>query len=444
MRMRQVTVALLIQLAVLSVPAPARSQSIGVPMPAQFVDTDGGLSLDAAIAQALEREPGFRAVRTDIEVAQGKVQQAGLRPNPGVSLEYRGEPAGTDNQTTAQIQWPLELFRRSPRVAVSTLEQEVTQRTVDDRARFVAADVRSRYGAAAAAVRDLALADRAVDLLSRQFELARQRAAEGAIPALERDQLEVEVHRYEAERLLAGGRVEAAFVDLKRMMGLGPEAPLRLRDTLELLVPPPIDRGPESPPAIRTVGAAASRPDVQMADAQMRLAASRVDSAGADGRFDISLFGGYTRMDAGFPQRGINDSGGFERVRGVFHYASAGAMLTLPLGNRNQGEIAAARAEQSGAKLRLESAQLSAQAEIASAQAREAATRRALALTESTVTLAGRNLDVVRQAYELGRTTVNDVVLEQRKFLEIERARTETMRAVYEAHAALLLVRGER
>jgi cobalt-zinc-cadmium efflux system outer membrane protein len=150
------------------------------------------------------------------------------------------------------------------------------------------------------------------------------------------------------------------------------------------------------------------------------------------------------RMDAGFPQRGFNESGGLEQIRGVFHYVSAGAMVTVPLGNRNQGEIAAAQAERVGAAARLDGVQLAAQAEVAGAEAQDTQSRRALALIDGSVRLARQNLDVLRQTYELGRATVSDVLAEQRRYLDVERAYTETLKAAYEARTALQRARGEQ
>jgi outer membrane protein TolC len=57
--------------------------------------------------------------------------------------------------------------------------------------------------------------------------------------------------------------------------------------------------------------------------------------------------------------------------------------------------------------------------------------------------LARQNLAVVGQSYELGRTTVFDVIAEQRRYLELERAYTETLRAAYEARTALKRALGE-
>ena len=63
---------------------------------------------------------------------------------------------------------------------------------------------------------------------------------------------------------------------------------------------------------------------------------------------------------------------------------------------------------------------------------------------ESAEILAAKNLEVVRQAYELGRTSVTDVLMEQRRYLDVERANTATMKTAYDAHVALVAARGER
>jgi len=409
----------------------------------RFTDTQNGLSLDSAVRQALEREPTLRSVRSEVDVAQGKRLQATLRPNPSLSVEQRQEPTSPDSQTMAQIQWPLDLFRRPARVAVADRAIEVSERAVEDRTRLLIADVRGRYGDAAAAIRDLSLADDAVELISHQFDLLRQRASEGSVPVLERDKLEVELRRYEADRLLASGRVEASMIALKRTIGMAIDTPVQLRDRLENLLPSTVvsDSGIGSSP---NASVDAERADVRMTDAEVRLAQARIDEAAAQGRYDVTLFGGYMRMDTRFAQLGFNQSGQLQPVQGTFNYVSGGAMVTVPFRNRNQGDIAAARAERAGAQARRDTAQLAAEADIAAAEARDAAARRALAVTTSVVDLAGKNLDVVRQAYELGRTTAADVLMEQRRYLDVQRAQTETMKTSYEARVALMQARGDR
>ena len=296
-----------------------------------------------------------------------------------------------------------------------------------------------RYGDVVATVRDLATFDELVAPTRRQHELLRSRVEEGATPPLERDLLTVELRRLESDRLLLAGRTEAALFELKRVLGMRTDATLAVRDTLEDVV-----RGESSVP-IQVPDRAAvldQRADVREAAAQIDVAEAKIDRAQAEGRFDVSLFANYMRMDAGFPQRGFIPDGGLERIRGLFHYVSAGAMITVPVLNRNQGEIAAARAEQAGAQSAYEAARLAADAELAAARTRDEHARQAIRAYTGAQTLARQNLAVVGQSYELGRVTVFDVLAEQRRYLDVERAYTETLRAGYEARTALNLALG--
>jgi cobalt-zinc-cadmium efflux system outer membrane protein len=358
--------------------------------------------------------------------------QAGLRKNPLLSAEFRNEPSGTDHQTMVNVEWPLDLFRREGRIGVADREISATELAVADRERLLIAEVRGRFGEALSAIRDLVTLDEVVDASRRQRDLLRSRVNEGASPPLERDLVEVELRRLSADRSLQLGRVERAMFELRRVLGAAPDDPLRLRETLEEVV------GRESATAAVLPDAAEQRTDVRETAARVAVAEARIDRAEREGRIDVSIFGGYIRMDTGFAQFGLSPTGTPERVRGLFHYVTAGAMVTLPLFNRNQGEIAAARAERVGAAARQEAAALSARTEIAVARTLDQRAREAVRVySEDARVLARQNLSVVRQSYELGRTTIYEVLAEQKRYLEIERAYTETLRAAFEARTAL-------
>ena len=433
-------IMLSVLIAALMTAAPARAQTPdGTPMASRFVDAVDGLSLDQAIARALEQEPALRAARTEIEGAQAMRLQASLRPNPRVSFERREEPAGTDNLTTVAVEWPLDLFRRSGRVAVAERQLTAVGLVVADRERLLAAEVRMRYGDLLSAVRDLATLDDLVAATERQHGLLRARVDQGATPPLERDLLDVELRRLQADRLLQAGRTEAALFELKRALGMGTDAQLTVRETLESIV----RRESALAPAPETASVVEQRADVREAAARIDISEAKIGRAQAEGRFDVNLFANYMRMNAGFPQRGFAAAGNLERVRGLFHYVSAGAMITVPVLNRNQGEVAAARAERTRAATLYETARLTAQAELAAARARDDRARQAVgAYTAGAQSLARQNLSVVSQSYDLGRVTVFDVLTEQRRYLDVERAYTETLKAAFEARTALNLALG--
>ena len=401
---------------------------VDVPVRAQGVPAEG-VSLAQAMAIALEQEPGPRAAQADVDVARGMRRQASLRANPTLSVERRREPGGTDSTSAIGVQWPLELFRRGPRVAVADAEVRVAEFEAAEVRRQLAGDVAAGYGEAGAAVRELAILDEVLAAATQELELLRARAAQGATPALDRDMVDVEVRRLQAERMTQAGRVERATVRLKRLLGMPPDAPLRLTQSLEELV---MALGPAAAPA-------ATRPDILASEARVGAEEQRLLAARRDARPDVTLFGSYMHMDAGFPQRGFSAGGELERVRGQFSYLTAGAMITVPLWNRQQGTIEAAVAAREGAEARLDAARLRAASEIADAQVWHDQARNAVSLYEQGIRpLSRRNLEVVRETYQLGRATVFDVLAEQRRYLEAERAYTD---ALAEALASAIRLR---
>lgn len=406
----------------------------------RYIDPASGLTLGEAIAQALRQEPGIRAARTDIDVAAGRRQQAALRANPTITFERREEPGGTDNQTALGIELPLELFRRGARVAMAEREADVARFEVADRERRLAADVRARFGEALAAIRELAVLDDLVTATRRQLDLLAARAREGAAPPLERDLLDVEVQRLIADQRLQVGRVQATVVAAKRSIGLDPDAPLAFRETLETFVTREVSLGVPDENAKQVVRA---RADVRAAEAKMRAADAKIRQSASEGRIDLSVFGTYMRMDAGFPQTGFAPGGALERVRGRFNYVAAGAMVMVPLFNRNQGAVAAAHAERLGAEAARDAAVLQARADLAAARIEHISATASVAQYRDRIRpMARRNLEVVAETFTLGRATVFDVLAEQRRYLEIERAYTDALRSAFEARTRLLLAGG--
>jgi cobalt-zinc-cadmium efflux system outer membrane protein len=364
--------------------------------------------------------------------------QAGLRINPTLSFERRHEPGGTDTATDVGVEWPLELFRRGARVAAADAEVRVAEHEAADVLRQLAGDVAAAYGDVASAARELALTDEILGAASNQLKLLRARAEEGSTPTLDRDIVDVDVRRIQADRAAQAGRVERALIQLKQLLALPSDAPVTVTQTLEDLL------GGDEVAAGAGVDLRPTRPDVEASEARVRAAEERIASARREGSPDVTVFGSYMRMDAGFPQRGVTPEGALERVRGQFNYLTAGAVVTLPLWNRQQGSVAAATAAREAAAARAESARLTAAAEVADARARYEYAQRALTLYQGGVRpLARRNLDTLRETYELGRATVLDVLAEQRRYLETERAYTEALSEAYASRISLRRATGD-
>jgi cobalt-zinc-cadmium efflux system outer membrane protein len=394
---------------------------------AQGQASGGALTVDELVAHALRENPELAAARADVDAARGRLEQAGLRPNP--MLDLGGQKAlGPDSNVMVGLTLPLDLNgRKEGRVGVAGRELEMKQAQLADRERRLTADVRMKAADLLGARRDLEVTDDLLRVNRDGLALVGERARRGAIPPLEESLLLVEVNRLEASRRLLESRIEVFGMQLKALAALPADAPLSLVGEL----------GP-SPLALDRTGAMTQaldrRADMLAARADAAMARARVLKEEAEGRWDASVSLNYQRQDFGYNLSGLTDRGGTRPIQDVFHYFGAGLTITLPVRNRNQGNVAAARAESVAAGRRVELAGLVIRQEVESAFTQHAATQRSLEIYARGVReVARRNLDVVRRTYGLGQASLLDVIAEQRRYIEIEIGYTEALKQVYTA-----------
>src|SRR5438874_3813298 len=227
----------------------------------------GELTVDELVARALADSPDLRATRAEIDAAVGRLQQAGLRPNP--MLELGGQKAlSPDNNVTIGLTVPLDLNgRKEGRVAVAERELQMKRAQVRDRERRLAAEVRMKAGELLAARRSLAVTDDLLDVNREALRLVQNRVRQGATPALEENLMLVEVNRLDATRQMLASRVEIASLQLKALAGMAPDAPLALRgDLASAMSPRPADEAAHQ--------ALTSRPDLDVARADVAMGAA--------------------------------------------------------------------------------------------------------------------------------------------------------------------------
>ena len=382
--------------------------------------------MDEIVARALGDNPELRAARTEVEAAAARLRQAALRPNP--TLDLGGQKAlGPDNTLTVGLTVPLDLNgRKEGRVGVAERELEFRRLQVADRERRLRAEVRIKAGEVLAARRNLAVVDELIDTNRASLRLVEERVRAGAAPALDGGLARVEVNRLEASRPLLASRVEVATLQLKALAGMRVAEPIVVRGDLSA--------APVAPDAAALAGRLSERPDVRAAGAEIAMAEARVRRERAEGRWDASVNLGYQRQDMGFNLRGLTDTGGTRPIQDVFHFFGGGVSITLPVRNRNEGNVAAAVAEAAAAERRREFVELIARQELEAALAQSEAARRAVAVYERGVRdIASANVDVVRRSYGLGRATLLDVIAEQRRYIDVEQGYTDVLRQVWDA-----------
>src|SRR5262249_7685852 len=315
---------------------------------ARLIDPANGMTADDLVRLALERNGELAAARATIAEARGRLRQAGLKPNP--MLEASGTQAVTspDNNLMIGIELPLELGgRRRARVAVAEREVEMKEAEVRDFERRLAAEVRMKYADAMAAARNLKFTEELLDLMRNSHRLISARVELGKSAPLDQSLVWVELNKTDAMRIGFESKAEIAVFELKKAIGIPSDETLRLRGEFDLEAQLP----PQSEALRRALE---SRPDLVALRAAESLAMAQAEHARVEAKVDASLCASYERMNFGYSIRGFNDAGALAPVTGVFHNATFGLRLTLPVRNKNQGLIEAAVAAECAARKRRE------------------------------------------------------------------------------------------
>ena len=404
----------------------------------EYISAERGQSIEQLVALALDRSPVVLAVRARLDAAKGERQQADRRPNPMLMSDWREQIGGGDRLTMVGLAWPLDLFRKDGRIEVAESGQAAAEQEVRELERTLAAGVRAGALEFLAAVRQLEVRQQIAATLGQFRDLVGARAASGAGPTLDRDIADVDARRAEVEVLQQAASVDVKRADLRRLVGLTPDQPLLLRQGLEQVA-----QSRELAAAASIGQSLSERPDIQLAASQVRAASATLNLARREAKPDVSVTAAYMRMKAGFPLQGVDSTGALAPIEDVFHNLSIGATVTLPWRDRRQGDIAAATARVQGAERDFEARRLMAAAEIDAARSRVSRFEAALAVYDGGLrALAGKNVDVVRQSYELGRATLLDVLNETRRLLDTETSYTSVLLETLEARNDLAAAMG--
>lgn len=412
---------------------PALAQTPMPMPPAPPRSTGPATTIDALVERAVIEGPTIRAAWSRVEAAKGSVTQAAARANPELMTEHRDAFDGMNRQTAVGVAWPLELGRRQWRASLAIDESARAALMATEEARQVAARVRIAAIRALAAERQLTIAQDTVEAHHQWCDLLEEKVKEGAAAPLERDMAEVELKQGQANVTKMRAEAAARWAELKAAAGLEPSAPLALTETLEQAVASLRRTAPT------VMGdAVVDRPDVAVADAAIEIADAKRDLALREGKLDLKLTATYMRTASGFMQLGMNEAGFNVPIANRMNEFVIGATVMLPWRNRNQGMVAAAAAEKMAAEQDREALVLTARAEVAAAEVRDREAGLALEIyTGGLLELATKNLDVIRQSYQLGRISRIEVSMEERRYREVQAGYVAALQDAYEARVML-------
>jgi cobalt-zinc-cadmium efflux system outer membrane protein len=257
------------------------------------------------------------------------------------------------------------------------------------------------------------------------------RVREGATPSLDADETRVEVNRIETLCIEYHAKAEVALLALKETVGIDPEESIRLKGALEL-APVSYDQKQLLQLAMD------QRPDLAFRRANEVVANAELRSDQAIGKPDASVFGGYERPDNGFSQQAFDATGNLSPIRQTFNHVVFGLNINLPVFNRNQGAVMTDTAAIQASRSEIAAVNLNLRHEVAQNLIRfNGAQSRVTVYRGAVRDQAAHNLDIVRQTYSYGRSTLLDVIAEQRRYIDIETGYTDILFAAYAARIAL-------
>lgn len=398
--------------------ASSRAQQITsspapTPTSLQYIGQDG-LSVERLVESAGSRRADLLAARQRLVIAQGRLLQAGLRPNPVFTTEY-GSPRFLGGESeydfSAGLSQSIELGgKRGKRRAVAELEVQQVRAEISAIERQIAVEIRRDYTKAIAAARQLDVVER---LLAADAELVRiteARLNEGDVAPLDLNLVRVESGRLRIQRIEARNELETALLRIRTLIGADVTEPLRLAPQSDR--PPRLDLGLSE----LTDKALNERADLQAARLGERIGTARINLARAQAAPDVTPSVRFSRSKA-FTDLPASAGGG--TANNLDSELTFGVSIGLPVFNRNQGGIAAASGEQVQAVRTREFLEATIRRDVAVAYSQyRAAAEKLVLYTTQIMPRAEANLQTVRAAYNAGEFSVFEVVNEQRRLNE--------------------------
>jgi len=366
--------------------------------------------------------PRLRQSAAELAAAAGHARQAAAWPNPGLAVEVENIAGSGLYSGTSQAQTTLALTQPVPLLGQQSAKREAGQSQyaaaqalyAQQRAQF-AYELAMAYAAAEAAQQRL-------QLLSEDLERAREdtRVAqalveagrESPVRALLAQSAEAGVQSLKAT---AGAQLQASLAKLSILAGA--DQPYTSIDTSLLAL---ADHG-----AAVAAYSAGDSLDLQLHQAQRDAAEQQI----------------VVERKRSLPQFGV--SVGLRRFNGDSATAwVAGVSVSVPLFDRNTGNIAAARAQRDAAAARLFTARQEAAADWQTAIAFVSAATERLQATRAGETAADQAHRLARIGYEAGRLNLLELLTARRNLADARGTLLDARMAIFEARASLFRLQG--
>ena len=394
----------------------------------QFIDRNG-FTVEQLTGTGFNRRADLLAARQRLAIQDGRLIQAGLRPNPTLDSEYgsaRFLGGSAESEFDVAVTQVFETAgKRRKRVEAARAERDQTRAEVLVLERQFAADVRASYARALAAGRQLDLLERLISLNEELLRVTDARLREGDVAPLDANIVRVETDRLSAQVIRTRADIQGELISLRALIGLETNDPLRLAPLPDQLPRLNLNVAQLTDIALR------ERADLRAARLGEESGAARLRLAEAQRTPNVAASVRYSR------ERRITDlppSLNVSSIGQTDNILRFGVAVNIPVFNKNQGEIASAVGESAQFQRQREFLEATVKRDVALAYARQRAAAETLALYATRIVpLSEANLRSVRAAYNLGEFSVFDIVNEQRRLVESQTGYNDALRDYYTA-----------
>ena len=376
------------------------------------------LTLRVALSRALRQNPELQAFAFEVRAREAERVQAGRWPNPTLALESENLPAGEPIGGFAGAEQAGRLRQRievggepSDREAVAAARRDLAGWNFEAQRLTVAAEVTRAFASVLAAQRRLALSQDLVALAGELYETVAEQVEVGEVSPVELERAEVERAQARIELQRAEQRLQSARHRLAATWGAEAASFEGVRGELGETRPvPPLK---------------ALRPLVRQ---NPRLARFADEVAQREAQIDLeeARFWPDPQLTAGAQRFG----GRGEEALAV------GLALPIPLFDRNQGAIEAARYRRAKTRQARQEAQAEVLADLEDAYRRlTAASAEVAGLREEVLPSARSAYEAYREGYRLGKFDLLRVLDAQETLFEAQLQEVRALRRYHHAAA---------
>lgn len=373
-----------------------------------FEEPRGTLTLRDAVGAALRNSPRLAAFSWEVRARDARTLQAGLLPNPSVSVEAE-DVGGSGNrqgfeqaQTTISLAQLIELGgKRAKRRRLAALERDVAGWDYEVQRVDVLTGVAKRFVNVLALQARIDLAGQLLTIAERSVRTVGATVEAGAVSPVEAARAQVTVARTEAMRAQLMRELEAARAELASTWASRRIEFSKVGGNLEHV--------DSAPPLDALLAGMEANPDLARWTTELEQRRAAVDLEDARRIPDVTVGGGV---------RHFSDNGDNALVLGF--------SIPLPAFDRNQGGRLEAQNRLSQAEALREAAEATVRGDLIAAYERmTAAAGRIEALRTRILPEAERAFAGARDAYERGLFRYLEVLDAQRTLFELREEKIE-------------------